>query len=61
MLAGYQDVAIGCVLGNAHEASGLTNTAAFTDVIQDGQYRFLGQLGIVEGRALAFGESRLAG
>jgi hypothetical protein len=61
MLTGYQDVAIGGIFGNAYEPSGLTNAAAFPDVIQDGQYRFLGQLGIIEGCALAFGDSRLAG
>ena len=61
MLAGEPDVAIGRVLGDAHQPPRLTNAAAFADMVQDGHDPLRRQFGVVKGRALAFGESRLAG
>jgi len=61
MVAGEPDVVIGCVLGDAHQPPGLPNAAALADVVQDGHDPFRRELGVVQGRALAFGEAGFAG
>jgi len=61
MLAGQPDEPIGGVLGNAHQPPGLANPTAVADVIQEGEHFVSRQLGMVQGRALPLGESRLAG
>jgi len=40
MVAGEPDVAIGRVLGDAHQPAGLPNAAAFADMVQDGHDPF---------------------
>jgi hypothetical protein len=46
---------------NADEASGLSDAAAFAEVLEDGAGLLLGHVGVEQGRALALGEAVFAG
>ena len=43
------------------QAFRLSDAAAFAEVVEHGVRRVLGQVGVEQGRALAFGEAALAG
>jgi hypothetical protein len=43
------------------QASGLSDAAALAKVLEHGAGLLLGQVGVEQGRALAFGEARFAG
>jgi hypothetical protein len=43
------------------EASGLSDAAALTEVVEDGAGFLLGQVGVEQGRALTLGEAAFAG
>jgi hypothetical protein len=45
---------------DVNEASGLSNAAAFAEVVEHGAGLLLRQMGVKQGRALALGEARLA-
>src|SRR3954452_16680380 len=61
MGAGLGDVARHRVLIHLHQATGGPGPAALADVVQDGMDLRVGQPGLLEDGALAFGEASLAG
>src|SRR4051794_10894519 len=54
---GFGDVARYCVLIHLHQATGSPGPTALPDVIQDGKGLFVGQSGLLQDGALAFGET----
>src|SRR3954465_13768360 len=61
MGAGLGDGARGCVLIHLHQATGRPGPTALPDVVQDGKGLFVGQSGLLQDGALAFGEAGPAG
>ncbi len=61
MFTGPQAVADHSVLANTDQAASLADATALGNVVQHGDGLVLGEPGIEEGRALAFGEAGLAG
>jgi hypothetical protein len=59
--AGLQGVADDGVLIDADEAGGLSNAAAFVEVVEDGEGLVVGEAGAEQGGAFALGEAPLAG
>jgi hypothetical protein len=56
VLAGSETVADHGVFTDANEAAGLADAYPFSDVLQDFDHLVLGQSGVEQRRALAFGE-----
>ena len=61
VFTGPQAVADHSVLANTDQAASLADATALGNVVQHGDGLVLGEPGIEEGRALAFGEAGLAG
>ena len=61
MGAGFGDVARHGVLIHLRQATGGAGPTALSDVVQDGVELLVGQSGLLQDRALAFGEAGLAG
>src|SRR4029079_12980099 len=61
MGAGQGDVARDRVLIHLHQATGGASPTALSDVVQDGMDLRVGQPGLLQDGALAFGEASLAG
>ena len=61
MLSGVAGQSDDGVAMDPDEASGRPDAAALVEVVQDSQGLVWGQMGVEQGRALAFGEAVLAG
>jgi hypothetical protein len=61
MLSGHAGQPHDGVAMDAHEPLGLSDPVTLDEMVEDGNHFFRGQAGVREGRALAFGESGLAG
>ena len=61
MLSGQGDVACDCVLIDMNQATGGPGAAALSDVVQEVAGFRLGEAGLLQDGALAFGELGLAG
>jgi hypothetical protein len=61
VVAGAAGVADDGVLGDACEAARLSDAAALAEVLEDADDAVIGESGVEQGGALAFGETGLAG
>jgi hypothetical protein len=61
LLTGYHRQAYHGVFVDPHQSAGLTNAAAFLQMLEDREGFIVGELAAVQGRAFAFGKAFLAG